>query len=197
MYVGFYRNLWANPTIFCYEKTCNTTKRLWYFSDLSTFWATFLQTPLATLLGINFLPNCEISPSPHTLFNNFALHPGLPDYSWYMIPKQEKMYQMNTKRTKWSYNIPNALKMSQIAIKYINIFPSKALQNSPNLEFWVWKDSSGNPASNKRFLVSIDFLQCSQFVEHDAQAGAQRDHVSAAAHRPSAERHLLPGLVTL
>jgi hypothetical protein len=26
--------------------------------------------------------------------------PGLPDFSWYIIPKPEKMYQMNTKFTK-------------------------------------------------------------------------------------------------
>jgi hypothetical protein len=25
---------------------------------------------------------------------------GLPDFSWYMIPKPEKMYQINTKCTK-------------------------------------------------------------------------------------------------
>jgi hypothetical protein len=27
---------------------------------------------------------------------------GLPDFSWYMIPKLDKMYRMNTKCTKWS-----------------------------------------------------------------------------------------------
>jgi hypothetical protein len=27
---------------------------------------------------------------------------GLPDFSWCMMPKPEKMYQMNTKCTKWS-----------------------------------------------------------------------------------------------
>jgi hypothetical protein len=31
-----------------------------------------------------------------------AFIPGLPDYSWYMIPKPEKMYRLNTKCTKWS-----------------------------------------------------------------------------------------------
>jgi hypothetical protein len=34
---------------------------------------------------------------------------GLPDFSWDMIPKTEKNYQMNTKCTKWSWNIPNVL----------------------------------------------------------------------------------------
>jgi hypothetical protein len=54
---------------------------------------------------------------------------GLPDFYWYKIPKPEKnvpkehkMYQMVTK-------IPNVLKIVQLAIKYINIGQSKALQN--------------------------------------------------------------------
>jgi hypothetical protein len=47
----------------------------------------------------------------------------LPDFSRYMIPKPEKMYQMNTKCTKWS----NIRKIFQMALNYINIFPSKAL----------------------------------------------------------------------
>jgi hypothetical protein len=29
--------------------------------------------------------------------------PGLQDFSCYMIPKPEKMYQMNAKLTKWAY----------------------------------------------------------------------------------------------
>jgi hypothetical protein len=31
-----------------------------------------------------------------------SVRAGLPDFSWYMIPKPEKMYQMNKKCTKWS-----------------------------------------------------------------------------------------------
>jgi hypothetical protein len=30
----------------------------------------------------------------------------LPDFSWCVVPKLEKMYQLNTKCTKWSLNIP-------------------------------------------------------------------------------------------
>jgi hypothetical protein len=60
-----------------------------------------------------------------------AYGPGLPDFSWYMIPKLEKMYQMNTKYNKWSKNIPNVRKIFQMAIKYINLFPSEVLQNFP------------------------------------------------------------------
>jgi hypothetical protein len=65
------------------------------------------------------------------------LLPGLPDFSWCMIPKPGKMYQMNTKYTKWTQNVPNGhtifqyvSKIFQMVIKYINIFQScKILQN--------------------------------------------------------------------
>jgi hypothetical protein len=33
---------------------------------------------------------------------DFMLAPGLPDFSWYIISKPEKLHQMNTKCTKWS-----------------------------------------------------------------------------------------------
>jgi hypothetical protein len=32
----------------------------------------------------------------------FGCRTGLPDFPWYVIPKREKMYKMNTKCTKWS-----------------------------------------------------------------------------------------------
>jgi hypothetical protein len=48
-----------------------------------------------------------------------------------------KMCQMDTKCTKWSYNIPNVCKIFQMAIKYMNNFQYKALQNFPKLGFWV------------------------------------------------------------
>jgi hypothetical protein len=64
----------------------------------------------------------------------------------YVLPKQFKiMYQMNTKCSKWSYNIPNACKIFQMALKYINIFQSRALQNLPKLGFWVWKETIWQP----------------------------------------------------
>jgi hypothetical protein len=64
---------------------------------------------------------------------------GLPDFSWCMIPKPVKMYQINTKCNKWFKNVPNANQIFPMAIKYINIFQSKALQNLPNMGFLVWK----------------------------------------------------------
>jgi hypothetical protein len=57
----------------------------------------------------------------------------LPDFCWYVIPKPVKMYQMDV------------LKKLQMAIKYINIFRSKALQNLPKLRFLVWKRTIWQP----------------------------------------------------
>jgi hypothetical protein len=37
-----------------------------------------------------------------------------------------------------------------MAIKYINIFPSKALQNLPQLKFWVWKETIWQPWSSSQ-----------------------------------------------
>jgi hypothetical protein len=41
--------------------------------------------------------------------------------------------------------IPNVLKIVQLAIKYINIGQSKALQNWPKLGFLVWKQTIWQP----------------------------------------------------
>jgi hypothetical protein len=54
----------------------------------------------------------------------WSLGVGFPDFSWYVIPKLEK-------------NVPNGHKMSQMSIKYINIFQSKALKYLPKLGFLV------------------------------------------------------------
>jgi hypothetical protein len=43
--------------------------------------------------------------------------PGLTDFSWYMIPKTGKMYQMNKKCTKWQLSFPNHNKIFQMAMK--------------------------------------------------------------------------------
>jgi hypothetical protein len=45
-----------------------------------------------------------------------------------MIPNPKKMYQMNTKGTKWSQNIPQSHKIFQIAIKYINTLTTQGPQ---------------------------------------------------------------------
>jgi hypothetical protein len=60
--------------------------------------------------------------------------------------KNRKMYQMNKKCTKWSLNITNVHKMFKMAIKYINFFQSKALQNFTQIGiFWFENKPSGNP----------------------------------------------------
>jgi hypothetical protein len=43
----------------------------------------------------------------------------------------------NTKWSKWSRNFPNVLKIFLMAIKYFNIFQSKALKNLPKVGFLV------------------------------------------------------------
>jgi hypothetical protein len=66
-----------------------------------------------------------------------AFAAGLPDFSWYKIPKWGKMYQVTTKYNKWAQHILNGRKIDQMVIKYTNIFLCKTLQNLPKLGFLV------------------------------------------------------------
>jgi hypothetical protein len=54
--------------------------------------------------------------------------------------------------------IPNVRKIFQMAMKYINIFPSKVLQNLPKLVFL----QSGNPVHKQRFAGEYKF--CTLFL---------------------------------
>jgi hypothetical protein len=70
----------------------------------------------------------------------------MPDFSWYNIPKQEKMYQMTTQ-------LPNAHKIYPMAVIYSqwpeNITTLSIPVSSkiyPNLEIGSEKKPSGNPA---------------------------------------------------
>jgi hypothetical protein len=70
--------------------------------------------------------------------NNLMLlsQTGLPDFSWYTIPKPEKCTKwtkMVIKYPRCHYNIANSH-------EYITIFPAKCLLNLPKLEFLVWKN---------------------------------------------------------
>jgi hypothetical protein len=56
---------------------------------------------LATLRDSNFRDSFHRQKSFLTL-TYISLTPGLPHFSWHMIPKPDKMYQRNTKCTKWS-----------------------------------------------------------------------------------------------
>jgi hypothetical protein len=60
---------------------------------------------------------CPLAPKGLT---SFQLYAGLPDFSWYMIPRPEKnvpnehkMYQMVIQYTKCQPNIPNGYKIYQ------------------------------------------------------------------------------------
>jgi hypothetical protein len=72
---------------------------------------------------------------------------GLPDFSWYSIPKRGKVSQ-TTK------NIPNGDEIEQLATKQ-NKWPqnkpifsvSRPCQMYPNCDFWSENMPSGNPAS--------------------------------------------------
>jgi hypothetical protein len=62
-----------------------------------------------------------------------------------MIPKPEKCTMRTQNVPNGDKYIPNGHKIFKMAIKYINIFQSEALEIFPKLEFLVWKKPSGNP----------------------------------------------------
>jgi hypothetical protein len=74
-----------------------------------------------------------------------SLPAGLPDFSWYKIPKRGKIYQITTNRTKCQWNITKDRKMDQVSIKYTNIFHCKTLKNFPKFGFLVWKQTIWQP----------------------------------------------------
>jgi hypothetical protein len=62
--------------------------------------------------------------------------------------KQEKIYQMNTKCTKWSQIIPMSVRYSkwpQNILTFSNLRPSKIY---PNWDFWFGNKPSGNPGDH-------------------------------------------------
>jgi hypothetical protein len=71
--------------------------------------------------------------------------------------KTGKMYQINTKCTKWSQNIPNVRKIFQMEIKYFNIFHSKVRQIYPNWDFWFENKPSGNPGHGLNYHSLLPF----------------------------------------
>jgi hypothetical protein len=66
----------------------------------------------------------------------------LPTDCFYLMVSTRVAFLLvrNTKTekcTKSTQNVPNGHKLSQMAIKYVNIFHSEALQNLPKLGFLV------------------------------------------------------------
>jgi hypothetical protein len=60
---------------------------------------------------------------------------GLPDFSWYGIPKREKYTKITTKYTKWQSNIPNGHKT------YQHLFLQDTPKNCPYWDFWFEKNN--------------------------------------------------------
>jgi hypothetical protein len=66
--------------------------------------------------------------------------------------KTVKMYQINTKCTKWSLNIPNVHKIFQMSITYNNISCLSGPGFFPNCGFWFENKLSGNPGAETDYL---------------------------------------------
>jgi hypothetical protein len=79
--------------------------------------------------------------------NRFQDSTGLPDFSWYILPKREKFYQYTTKDTQCLSNISNGCKMDQTSMKYSKIFHCKTLQKLPQFWFLVWKYTIWQPCT--------------------------------------------------
>jgi hypothetical protein len=60
---------------------------------------------LARLEPSSCIHEAEILTFSPTRGRQSQFGPGLPDFSWYMIPKPEKMYKMNTKCTYHIYGL--------------------------------------------------------------------------------------------
>jgi hypothetical protein len=75
--------------------------------------------------------------------------------SWTRVARFFLVHNTKTERNvpnehKWSYNIPNVRKFLQMAVKYFNIFQSKALQNLPKFVSLVWKSTIWQPWAELR-----------------------------------------------
>jgi hypothetical protein len=76
--------------------------------------------------------------------DNFG--PGLPEFTWYNIPKRETICQITIKCTQWQQNLPwYSHKMHQIDIYYNHICHFKTLQNLPKSIFLVLKYAIWQP----------------------------------------------------
>jgi hypothetical protein len=101
-------------------------------------------------------------------------------------------YQNRKKCTKWTQNVPNGHKISQMSVnipnghKYINIFQSRALQNLPKLGFWVWKKHLANLIS-KRECTSIIWLAKRCINDKKETKSCTEKKIGRSPARPDAE----------
>jgi hypothetical protein len=87
---------------------------------------------------------------------------GLPDFSWYKIPKRGGNMPNDHKICipKWPQNISNGRKIDQMVIKYTKIFHCKTLLNFPKLGFSVWKQIIWQPCSECVCAFVSDVTSC-------------------------------------
>jgi hypothetical protein len=83
--------------------------------------------PFLAFLLFVFLFLAKVEMIEYLKFLRTMMRTGLPDFSWYNIPKRGKMYQITTKYTKLPQDIPNYHKIYQITSKY-----TKLPQKIPN-----------------------------------------------------------------
>jgi hypothetical protein len=81
---------------------------------------------------------------------------GLPDFSWYNVPKRGKDIPNSLKFNKWPQNIPNSHKIAQIDQHLPLRDPPKFTQIGI---FGLKKMLSGNPASTCGYNYKLKFGQ--------------------------------------
>jgi hypothetical protein len=90
-----------------------------FFIILPLNWYNFSATRLYIffLRGVNL---CWSGTVWHFVSNEtVSVKAGLPDFSWYNLPKREKIFQkVYTKYTKWPQNLANGHTIYQTAVKY-------------------------------------------------------------------------------
>jgi hypothetical protein len=116
-----------------YHLSVNWIEKLFSSNFFLVFHALLLMTRVVSFRLLRILPEKMDCFNFKTMSSYLVA--GLPDFSWYMIPKPKKCTQW----TQMYQNIPNVRQIFPMALKFINIFQSEALQNLPKLGFLVWK----------------------------------------------------------
>jgi hypothetical protein len=75
---------------------------------------------------------------------------------WYNIPKRVEIHPAITKLPNLHKIYQNGCNMFATAIKYTNIFDSKALRNIPKLRLLVWKQTIWQPCCRLKKKIFSD-----------------------------------------
>jgi hypothetical protein len=70
---------------------------------------------------------------------------GLPDFSWYNLPKRGKIYQTTTQYTKMSIIYQMAVKLTKCPKNTPTSFIARPSKMYPNWNFWSENKPSGDP----------------------------------------------------